>query len=524
MTLERATRRRAAASPLGRVTLVVRLSARPVARLGVRALPARGHRVSRRRDRRAAAAARLTAGADALAQGASDDADLAGLREYQRGDPPQRVAWKAVARGAGWYTQGVRRRRRRRPGRARLGRAAARAADRGAAVAPDRVGARRERAARPFALALPRRAPAAAQGRDHRRAALTALALRRDLAVSARERAPRSRSAARDARARRRRADPAADPLARRAADRRAAPAGAAPADLGRRVRARARRRAPRAAARAIRCGPRRRRRASRRGRSSLFAVAAAMLIRASYGYLLGRDPSVAFLFVLVGIKFLETRTARDGTLLVVPRVLPARSRRSSSASRCSRRSPRCRRCSRVGGALDVLARTDARSRSRRASPARRRSRRTARMIVQGLPIAALLFVLFPRLAAPLWGMPPTGRATTGLSDSMSPGRSASCRCPTRSRSASSSTAAPPPSPQRYWRGPVLSRFDGRDLVAELPRLGADADARRRRARVSATRSRSSPRNRRGCSRSTCRRACRARRRRHAGAATTTRS
>ena len=44
-------------------------------------------------------------GADPLAQGSSDDADLAGLREFQRGDPPQRVAWKAVARGAGWYSK-----------------------------------------------------------------------------------------------------------------------------------------------------------------------------------------------------------------------------------------------------------------------------------------------------------------------------------------------------------------------------------------------------------------------------------
>ncbi|MDR2711158.1 MAG: DUF58 domain-containing protein [Burkholderiales bacterium] len=31
--------------------------------------------------------------------------DLAGLREYQRGDPLQRVAWKTVARGVGWYTK-----------------------------------------------------------------------------------------------------------------------------------------------------------------------------------------------------------------------------------------------------------------------------------------------------------------------------------------------------------------------------------------------------------------------------------
>ncbi len=31
--------------------------------------------------------------------------DLAGLREYQYGDPIQRIAWKAVARGAGWFSK-----------------------------------------------------------------------------------------------------------------------------------------------------------------------------------------------------------------------------------------------------------------------------------------------------------------------------------------------------------------------------------------------------------------------------------
>ena len=33
------------------------------------------------------------------------DADLAGLRAYQPGDPLQRIAWKSVARGAGWHTK-----------------------------------------------------------------------------------------------------------------------------------------------------------------------------------------------------------------------------------------------------------------------------------------------------------------------------------------------------------------------------------------------------------------------------------
>ena len=49
----------------------------------------------------------------------------------------------------------------------------------------------------------------------------------------------------------------------------------------------------------------------------AVFALAIAFAIRKSYGYFIGRDPCVAFLFVLVGIKFLEVRTLRDGTLLV---------------------------------------------------------------------------------------------------------------------------------------------------------------------------------------------------------------
>jgi uncharacterized protein (DUF58 family) len=115
-------------------------------------------------------------GADPLAQGASDDSDLAGLREFQRGDPPQRVAWKAVARGVGWFSKefdgaggggplalmwdalphSL-------PVEARLSRLTA------WVLAA-------ERAARPFSLSLPGVRLAARQGRDHRREALTALA------------------------------------------------------------------------------------------------------------------------------------------------------------------------------------------------------------------------------------------------------------------------------------------------------------------------------------------------------------
>jgi uncharacterized protein (DUF58 family) len=115
-------------------------------------------------------------GSDSRRDARAADAELAGLRDYHPGDPLNRIAWKAVARGAGWYSKafegagggpilldwralpaelGV---------EARLSRLAAWV-----------LGA--ERAARPFALSVPGFVLPSSQGREHRRAALTALAL-----------------------------------------------------------------------------------------------------------------------------------------------------------------------------------------------------------------------------------------------------------------------------------------------------------------------------------------------------------
>lgn len=117
------------------------------------------------------------AGHDALAQGTSDDADLAGLREFQRGDPPQRVAWKAVARGAGWFSKEF--------DGAGGGGPAALAWDALPATMPLEAKLSRltawtlaaERAARPFSLTIPGTYLPPRQNREHRLAALTALAL-----------------------------------------------------------------------------------------------------------------------------------------------------------------------------------------------------------------------------------------------------------------------------------------------------------------------------------------------------------
>jgi uncharacterized protein (DUF58 family) len=116
-------------------------------------------------------------GIDARAAGRGEDADLAGLREYQHGDAPQRVAWKAVARGAGWYTkefEGT-------GGSGPLELAwSALPAELSTEARLSRLTAwvlAAERSARPFALSTPTVQLPCKQGGEHRRNALTALAL-----------------------------------------------------------------------------------------------------------------------------------------------------------------------------------------------------------------------------------------------------------------------------------------------------------------------------------------------------------
>jgi len=116
-------------------------------------------------------------GENAHSESRDGDADLSGLRSYQPGDPLQRVAWKAVARGAGWHTKHF-------EGGGSLGPAELTWQALPHTLGVDARIARlaawvlaAERVARPFALHVPGMTLPAGQGREHRRAALTALAM-----------------------------------------------------------------------------------------------------------------------------------------------------------------------------------------------------------------------------------------------------------------------------------------------------------------------------------------------------------
>ena len=87
--------------------------------------------------------------------------------------------------------------------------------------------------------------------------------------------------------------------------------------------------------------------------------------------------------------------------------------------------------------------------------------RNTLVMLAGALPLALVVFLLFPRLHSPLWGIS-AASATTGISGDMTLGDigalSRSSEVAFRVRF---SDRTPEPD-QRYWRGPVLWHTDGR--------------------------------------------------------------
>jgi transglutaminase-like putative cysteine protease len=89
--------------------------------------------------------------------------------------------------------------------------------------------------------------------------------------------------------------------------------------------------------------------------------------------------------------------------------------------------------------------------------------RYTGRILAQALPLALVFWLFFPRFAGPLWHLPSdAGSATSGLSDSMSPGDISELALSDEVAFRVKFAGATPPAAERYWRGPVMHDFDGR--------------------------------------------------------------
>jgi len=186
-----------------------------------------------------------------------------------------------------------------------------------------------------------------------------------------------------------------------------------------------------------------------------LVAIAATLAVLGTYRTLNGIEAGTAFLVLLAGVKLLETRGSRDLTVIVFIAYFLL-----YSALLRDQRLPQLPYLLAGGVFLTAaLMRVHAGS---AGDSGRDVLMRTGALLLQALPLAILLFVLFPRLPGPFWGIGTGESARTGLGDEMTPGDISDLSVSGEVAFRVRFTGAMPPPAQRYWRGPVLHEFDGR--------------------------------------------------------------
>jgi transglutaminase-like putative cysteine protease len=185
----------------------------------------------------------------------------------------------------------------------------------------------------------------------------------------------------------------------------------------------------------------------------------------ATHGTLLGRDAGVTMLVVLLTLKTLELRARRDAFVVFFLGFFCMLSNFFYSQSLLTA-------FSMLLGLLGLLTALVNAHLPVGKPPLAQAAKTAGWMALLGAPIMLVLFLLFPRLA-PLWGVPSdamTGRS--GLSASMEVGTIAHLALDDSVAMRIKFEDKAPPQRDLYFRGPVLSNFDGRrwqPLRASLP-------------------------------------------------------
>ncbi|MDD4913054.1 MAG: DUF3488 and transglutaminase-like domain-containing protein [Sideroxydans sp.] len=183
-----------------------------------------------------------------------------------------------------------------------------------------------------------------------------------------------------------------------------------------------------------------------------LVTVACVAAIGATYHTFFGRDVGVTLLILLASLKLLELKAVRDATVLIYLSCFIIITNFFYSQS--------------ISTALFMLFTlivimatwVNLQTGTLALKP---RLRMAGILLLQAIPLSLLLFVLFPRIQGPLWGMPQDAYATSGLSDKMSPGSMGKLSLSDAVAFRVTFQGSAPPRDQLYWRGPVLWDFDG---------------------------------------------------------------
>lgn len=184
----------------------------------------------------------------------------------------------------------------------------------------------------------------------------------------------------------------------------------------------------------------------------TFFAFAGVVM---TYRSVSGVDAGSALLLVMAAMKLLETRSVRDRVLLAFIGYFLL-------FTVFLREQPIWSLAWLAAGTLGITAALARTVRHGPPPPAAASVRLAGRLLLQALPLAVVLFVLFPRVPGPFWALPkPTG-GMSGLTEEMQPGDITALSLSDEVAFRVRFDGEPPPAAELYWRGPVLDRFDGR--------------------------------------------------------------
>ena len=187
-----------------------------------------------------------------------------------------------------------------------------------------------------------------------------------------------------------------------------------------------------------------------------------------SYGTLTGRDASVALLISLAGLKFLETVQERDyyitvflGFFLILTGFLFSQTLPMAIYMFVV-----------VWVLIGVLISINDQS---GFINTRARLLKAGILLLQSIPLMLVVFLLFPRVPGPLWGLPKDANAAlSGISDEMSPGSISDLILSDKIAFRVKFKGTVPEQSLLYWRGPVLWQTDGVKWTQDKPRKPAN--------------------------------------------------
>ncbi len=187
-----------------------------------------------------------------------------------------------------------------------------------------------------------------------------------------------------------------------------------------------------------------------------------------SYRQVSGLGAGSALLLIMVSMKLLETRGHRDRAVVVFICyfLLFAAFLREQAIWSAGYL---------MTGVLITTAALYQTARVGTVVPAPRAMQMAFRLVLQALPLMFLLFFLFPRVPGPFWSLPTGGsQATSGLANEMTPGDITELTQSDQVAFRVRFDGAAPATAELYWRGPVLTNFNGRTWTMQAVEAHAD--------------------------------------------------